>query len=75
MRVERAGGEARAFRQRIDAGATKSAGAEAAPGRLDQTRPRIALVCLRPRHLGLSRQIDNDRYITIGQITIVMFIR
>jgi hypothetical protein len=73
MGVERAGGEPCSFRQCIDARSAKSAGAETAPGRLDQSRPRIAFVLVRPRHLPVSRLIDNDRYMTIDRITIVMF--
>src|SRR5882672_7085970 len=74
MGVERARGEPCAFRQRVHASPAKSAGAEAAPGRLDQSRPRIGFVLVRPRHLPVSRLIDNDRYITIDKITIVMFL-
>ena len=74
MRIERARGEPRAFCQRIDAGAAEAAGAKTAPGRFDQPRPRISFIVLRPRHLSASRIIDNDRYITVDNITIVMFL-
>ena len=72
MRVERARREARTLRQRIDAGSAKSASAEAAPGRADQSLPRVAFTFLQSRHRHVSSLFDSDRYIGIDKITIVM---
>ena len=57
MCVERARGEPRTFRQRIDAGPTESAGAKAAPRRLYQPVSCVAFAFLGSRHLILVQSI------------------